>query len=107
MSVPLTLLAVMLVLGVVFSLIPAVMWPAVATLVDERRLGSAYSLMTFCQQIGWAVVPLVIGMLNDRFHAGPDNTAGYAPGMWFYTGLALVGLLVAWRLWRLERRAAG
>ena len=106
-SVPLTLLAVMLVLGVVFSLIPAVMWPAVATLVDERRLGSAYSLMTFCQQIGWAVVPLVIGMLNDRFHAGPDNTAGYAPGMWFYTGLALVGLLVAWRLWRLERRAAG
>ena len=105
-SVPLTLLAVMLVLGVVFSLIPAVMWPAVATLVDERRLGSAYSLMTFCQQIGWAVVPLVIGMLNDRFHAGPDNTAGYAPGMWFYTGLALVGLLVAWRLWRLERRAA-
>ncbi len=106
-SVPLTLLAVLLVLGVVFSLIPAVMWPAVATLVDERRLGSAYSLMTFCQQIGWAVVPLVIGMLNDRFHAGPDNTAGYAPGMWFYTGLALVGLLVAWRLWRLERRAAG
>lgn len=104
-QVPLTLLAVMTVLGVVFSLIPAVMWPAVAYLVDERRLGSAYSLMTFCQQIGWALVPLAIGALNDRFQAGPQNTAGYAPGMWFYTALAAVGLFFAWRLRRLEVRA--
>lgn len=105
-AVPATLLAVMLALGVVFSLIPAVMWPAVAYIVEERRLGSAYSLMTFCQQIGWAVVPLAIGALNDGFQAGPQNTAGYAPGMWFYTALAAVGLWFAWRLWRLEARAA-
>ena len=105
-AVPLTLLAVMLALGVVFSLIPAVMWPAVAYIVEERRLGSAYSLMTFCQQIGWAVVPLAIGALNDGFQAGPQNTAGYAPGMWFYTALAAVGLWFAWRLWRLDGRAA-
>ena len=105
-AVPVTLLAVMLALGVVFSLIPAVMWPAVAYIVEERRLGSAYSLMTFCQQIGWAVVPLAIGALNDGFQAGPQNTAGYAPGMWFYTALAAVGLWFAWRLWRLEARAA-
>ena len=104
-SVPLTLLAVMLVLGVVFSLIPAVMWPAVAYIVDERRLGSAYSLMTFCQQIGWALVPLAIGALNDRYQAGPQNTPGYAPGMWFYTALAAIGLFFAWRLQRLEQRA--
>lgn len=106
-SVPLALLAVMTVLGVVFSLIPAVMWPAVAYLVDERRLGSAYSLMTFCQQIGWALVPLAIGALNDRYQAGPQNTAGYAPGMWFYTGLAALGLFFAWRLRRLEARPRG
>lgn len=105
-AVPLTLLAVMLALGVVFSLIPAVMWPAVAYIVEQKRLGSAYSLMTFCQQIGWAVVPLAIGALNDGFQAGPQNTAGYAPGMWFYTALAAVGLWFAWRLWRLDARAA-
>jgi len=105
-AVPVTLLAVMLALGVVFSLIPAVMWPAVAYIVEEKRLGSAYSLMTFCQQIGWAVVPLAIGALNDGFQAGPQNTAGYAPGMWFYTALAAVGLWFAWRLWRLDVRAA-
>src|SRR5690606_27865842 len=38
--VPLTLLVVMLMLGGVFSLIPAVMWPAVAYIVRESRLGS-------------------------------------------------------------------
>ncbi|HRQ65438.1 MAG TPA: MFS transporter, partial [Xanthomonadaceae bacterium] len=64
-DIPLTLLVVILLLGGVFSLIPAVMWPSVAYIVDARRLGSAFALMTFCQQVGWAVVPLVIGTLND------------------------------------------
>ena len=77
-----------------------------AYIVEERRLGSAYALMTFCQQIGWAVVPLAIGALDDGFQAGPQNTGGYSPGMWFYTALAAVGLWFAWRLWRLDGRAA-
>lgn len=102
-GVPLTLLLVMLLLGGVFSLIPAVMWPSVAYIVEARRLGSAYALMTFCQQVGWAVVPLAVGALNDRFLAGPDNPPGYAPGMWFYTALVALGLFFAWRLWLLER----
>ncbi len=101
--VPLTLLGVILLLGGVFSLIPDVMWPAVAYIVEERRLGSAYALMTFCQQLGWAVVPLVIGALNDLNAAGADNPDGYAPGMWFYTLLVSLGLVFAWQLWRAEQ----
>ena len=103
-AVPATLLLVAVLLGAVFSLIPAVMWPAVAYLVDARRLGSAYALMTFCQQIGWALVPLVVGLLNDRAAAGPDNPAGYAGGMWLYTALVAVGVVFAWKLRRLERQ---
>ncbi len=102
-QVPLTLLIVMTVLGAVFSLIPAVMWPSVAYLVDERRLGSAYALMTLCQQLGWAVVPMIIGLLNDIFDASPDNPDGYAAGLWFYTVLVAIGLLFAWLLFRVER----
>jgi MFS family permease len=101
-SLPITLLLVMMTFGVVFSLIPAVMWPSVAYIVEERRLGSAYALMTFCQQIGVALVPLVIGTLNDAFSAGAENPAGYVPGMWFYTLLAAMGLLFSWLLWRAE-----
>lgn len=98
--VPLTLFLVIFLLGAVFSLIPAVMWPAVAYIVEERRLGSAYALMTLCQQLGWAIVPLIIGWLNDLNSAGPTHPQGYAPGMWFYTSLAALGLWFAYKLWR-------
>ncbi len=106
-AVPLTLLLVILVLGVVFSLIPAVMWPSVAYIVAGHRLGSAYALMTFCQQIGWALVPLAVGWLNDIYQAGPDNAAGYTPGMWFYTALAGLGLYFSYKLWQTERGPHG
>lgn len=105
--IPLTLLMMMLLLGGVFSLIPAVMWPSVAYIVDQRRLGSAYALMTLCQQAGWFFVPMAVGALNQHYAAGPDNPAGYVPTMWLYTGLCLVGLFFAWRLWAFERGPQG
>ncbi|MGB0514210.1 MAG: MFS transporter [Wenzhouxiangellaceae bacterium] len=106
-QVPLTLLIVMLLLGAVFALIPAVMWPSVAYIVDERRLGSAYAMMTLCQQLGWAIVPPIIGFLNDAYRAAPENPDGYAAGMWFYTALASLGLVFSWLLYRSERGPNG
>ncbi|WP_194756707.1 MFS transporter [Aliidiomarina indica] len=105
--VPLTLMIVIFMLGTVFSLIPAVMWPSVAYIVDGARLGSAYAMMTLCQQVGWAVVPLAIGILNDINEAGPLNPTGYAPGMWVYTGLVACGLYFAFKLWQTERGPKG
>lgn len=102
-AVPLTLLLVMLLLGLAFSLIPAVMWPSVAYIVEERRLGTGYALMTLCQQVGMAFVPWFIGFLNDRFNASADNTAGYAAGMWAFTVLASLGLFFSFMLWRQEK----
>ncbi|HEY5615273.1 MAG TPA: MFS transporter, partial [Bacteroidota bacterium] len=101
-SLPITLLIVMMMLGISFSLIPAIMWPSVAYLVEQRRLGSAYSLMTLCQQVGMAAIPWVIGLLNDAYSAGPENPSGYAPGMWVFTGLSCFGLLFSYLLWRSE-----
>lgn len=102
-AIPLTLIVVMLLFGLAFSLIPAVMWPSVAYIVEQRRLGTGYALMTLCQQIGMAIVPWFIGFLNDRFRAGPENTGGYAAGMWVFTVLASLGLLFSFLLWRAER----
>lgn len=93
-------------LGVAFSLVPAVLWPAVAELVPEARLGTAYALMTFLQQLGWATMSPALGLSNDHFGAGAGNPAGYAPGMWLLASLGLLGLLFTLLLWRADRARA-
>jgi MFS family permease len=104
-SIPLTLFIVMTLLGISFSMIPAIMWPSVAYIVEQRRLGSAYSLMTLCQQIGMAAVPWLIGLMNDMFGAGPENPSGYEAGMWLFTVLSSFGFVFAFLLWKAERGA--
>ena len=93
----------MAMMGISFSLIPAVMWPSVAYLVDERRLGTAYALMTLCQQIGWGGAAWGVGSLNDVYGASAANPGGYVPGMWLFSSLALLGLAFSYLLWRSER----
>ena len=44
----------MAMMGIAFSLIPAVMWPSVAYIVDQSKLGTAYGLMTMIQNIGFS-----------------------------------------------------
>jgi MFS family permease len=82
-------------MGVAFSLIPAVMWPSVAYIVKETRLGTAYALMTCIQQVGFAALNYMIGKANDHAGAGPANPGGYALGMWIFSVLGFVGLAFA------------
>jgi MFS family permease len=82
-------------MGIAFSLIPAVMWPSVAYIVDQSRLGTAYALMTLIQQIGFFILNLLIGKANDYAHAGLDNPGGYALGMWIFSILGFVGMALA------------
>jgi len=82
-------------MGIAFSLIPAVMWPSVAYIVDQSRLGTAYALMTLIQQIGFFVLNLLIGKANDYSGAGLQNVGGYALGMWIFSVLGFVGLTFA------------
>jgi len=90
-------------LGVAFSLIPAIMWPSVAYLVEERRLGSAYALMTLNQQVGWLAMNQAIGFSQDFFRAKPENPSGYLPMLWILAGVSLAGILFSFLLWRAER----
>jgi MFS family permease len=88
----------MAMMGVAFSLIPAVMWPSVAYIVDQSRLGTAYGLMTMIQNIGLFGFNLLIGWANDYGHAGPDNAAGYHLGMWIFTVLGFLGVFFGFLL---------
>jgi MFS family permease len=88
----------MAMMGVAFSLIPAVMWPSVAYIVDQSKLGTAYGLMTMIQNIGLAGFNLLVGWANDYGHAGPDNPAGYHLGMWIFSILGFLGVFFAFLL---------
>jgi len=92
----------MAMMGVAFSLIPAVMWPSVAYIVSQERLGTAYGLMTMIQNIGLAGFNLLIGWVNDLMGASAANPGGYTAGMWVFSSLGLFGLVFAWLLRRQE-----
>ncbi|MDD3642562.1 MAG: MFS transporter, partial [Candidatus Krumholzibacteria bacterium] len=52
-------------LGVAFSLVPAAMWPSVAKIVAENRLGTAYATMFTIQNYGLSVFYWGIGKVLD------------------------------------------
>jgi MFS family permease len=92
----------MAVMGISFSLIPAVMWPSVAYLVEQSKLGTALGLMTMIQNIGLAGFNFLIGWSNDNWAASETNPAGYTPGMWMFSSLGLLAMLFAFMLRRAE-----
>jgi MFS family permease len=93
----------MAVMGVAFSLIPAVMWPSVAYIVGQERLGTAYGLMTLVQNVGLAGFNLLIGWANDSSGASASNPGGYALGMQLFTLLGVSALVFSQLLARSER----
>lgn len=101
----LPLLIPVIMIGIAFSLIPAILWPSVAYIVEERRLGTAYALMTLLQQIGWGAMNYTIGWSNDHWAASAANPAGYRPGMLIFSCLGFFGLLFAYLLRRAESGA--
>jgi MFS family permease len=94
-------------MGLAFSLIPAIMWPSVAYIVDERKLGTAYGLMTLIQQVGVLFFMWFIGWANDISGASAANPKGYNLGMWLLSLLGLAGLIFSLLLRKAERGPGG
>ena len=94
-------------IGIAFSLVPAVLWPAVPYLVSAARLGTAYGLMTMMQNIGMLVVNLGAGALNDASGAGPDNPGAYRMMLGLFFVLSLFGFAFAAALRARETSAEG
>ena len=94
-------------IGIAFSLVPAVLWPAVPYLVSPERLGTAYGLMTMLQNIGMMLANFGAGALNDSAGAGADNPGGYGPMLWMFMILSLFGFVFAFALRRRETGPEG
>jgi MFS family permease len=96
------LIVPMAMMGIAFSLVPAVMWPSVAYLVKEAKLGTAYGLMTMIQNIGLSGYNFLIGWANDYAGASVSNPGGYALGMWIFSISGFLGFFFSWLLRRSE-----
>ncbi|MCK7478299.1 MAG: MFS transporter [Candidatus Moduliflexus flocculans] len=94
----------MAMMGMAFSLIPAIMWPSVAYVVEENKLGTAYGLMTLDPERR-------PGGLQPGRSGGPTTTRARARRTRPATGracgssrrLGFAAVLFSWLLWRAEK----
>lgn len=91
--------ALMIILGISFSLVPSAMWPSVAKIIPEKQLGTAYALIFWIQNIGLMGVPFAVGKVLDAFCKveKSDGSIGYdyTLVMFLFSILAALSILVA------------
>jgi MFS family permease len=92
----------MAMMGVAFALVPSVMWPALVYVVAKSRLGIANGMLDTIQQAGLVAINLLIGWSNDHWLASAANASGYHASMWIFTATAVLAVLSALALWRVE-----
>lgn len=103
--------ALMIVLGAAFSLVPSAMWPSVPKIIPFRKLGTAYSVIFWIQNIGLSCVPLLIGWVLDRFCVtgtmmvdGIETTQyDYSLPMAIFAGFGVLSVIFALLLKREDR----
>jgi MFS family permease len=95
-------------LGISFSLVPSAMWPSVTKIIPEKQLGTAYALIFWVQNIGLMCIPLLIGVVLDKWCKIelPDGKIGYdyTIPMLIFTGIAVLSVFVAILLKREDAR---
>ncbi len=84
-------------LGIAFSLVPAAMWPSVAKIVREDRIGSAYGLMFSLQNLGLFAVPILAGVILDATnkHVTGGEALDYTWTMLMFAVFGLVAIIFA------------
>jgi len=95
--------ALMIVLGIAFSLVPAAMWPSVAKMVDEKRIGTAYGFMFSVQNLGLWAFPILAGMILDGTNSADAEKLDYTYTMIMFSCLGVIGFIFALLLKREDK----
>jgi MFS family permease len=97
--------------GVALSLVPAALWAAIPMMVPESRLGTAFGVIGYVQNVGLMLFPYLAGKIADAHTVtGADGTAvvDYTSTMLMFAVLGLVGFAFALLLkWADRRRREG
>ncbi|MDR3252714.1 MAG: MFS transporter [Tannerella sp.] len=99
-------------LGIAFSLVPAAMWPSVAKIVPENRLGTAYSTMFTVQNWGLGIFYWGIGWLLDVVNRSKLDAIERGEAVYDYTvpvlvlvACGVVSIFLAFKLKQADRKA--
>lgn len=60
-------IGLVMVLGIAFSMVPSAMWPSIAKIIPENKLGTAYAMTFWVQNWGLMGVPFLIGVVLDKY----------------------------------------
>jgi MFS family permease len=99
-------IALVLILGIGFSLVPSAMWPSVPKIIPDRQLGTAYSLIFWVQNWGLMGVPYLIGWVLEKYcitgtkiiDGVPSTTYDYTLPMLIFTSFGVLALIFAFLL---------
>lgn len=89
--------AVMVVLGIAFGLVPSAMWPSVPKIIPMKLLGTAYALIFYIQNIGLALVPVWIGKVNQA-NTGADGVIDYTQTMTIFAAFGVIAIIISFLL---------
>lgn len=98
-------LVIMVFEGIAFSLVPSALWPQVPKIVPLRRLGTAYSIIYYIQNIGLMLVPILAGHVIDRYTSATGHVS-YTVPMLLFAAFGLAALTTAIMLWARMRKQA-
>lgn len=98
-------IAVMIVLGIAFGLVPSAMWPSVPKIIPMKLLGTAYAVIFYIQNIGLSMVPMWIGAVNEK-NTDAEGVIDYTESMTIFAGFGVVAIIIAYLL-LLEDRKKG
>lgn len=96
-------IAMMLVLGVAFGLVPSAMWPSVPKLIPMKLLGTAYALIFYIQNIGLSMVPILIGKVNQA-NTNADGIIDYTQTMTIFAAFGAVAIIISLVLLSLDKK---
>jgi len=89
-------------MGVSWSMVPAIIWPATTLIVESRRLGTGLGVITLLQALALWGSNRIAGWLATEAGAGPDNPAGYDTMIWFFGAVSIAALISVVLLWQRE-----
>lgn len=88
-------IAVMIVLGIAFGLVPSAMWPSVPKIIPMKLLGTAYALIFYIQNIGLALVPVWIGKVNQANTMADGKTIDYTQSMTIFACFGAIAIVIS------------